>query len=101
MREKLDRPIVRVYQTHPGTDLPEAMHLISNGNRLNESITITQKNIALLKLARRKMKEDTRGKKIAMDVDSNVIRMRKREGEKRLLLLGTSITPLKKPVAVV
>ena len=99
VRERLDRPLVRVYQSHPRTDLPEAAHLISAGSKLTESIDITQKNMALLKLARRKMKEDSRDKRIALEVDSNVIRMRNREGQKRMLLLGTSIT-LRKPIAI-
>jgi hypothetical protein len=91
-RERLDRPLVKVYQQHPGTDLPEAHHIIQATNTTLDSIAQTQRNISLLKLARKKLKEDFRDKKMAMEIDSNIVRLRRRRNDHRWVLQGNAIT---------
>ena len=99
-REHLDRPLVRVYQQHPGTDLPEANHLIQAGSMYNDSIAITRRNLALLKLARKQLMEDSRGKKSAVELDSSVVRLRRRKQNHRWVLEGNTM-PLLQPVVPV
>lgn len=90
-REKLDRPLVRVYQQHPGTHLPEATQLVHATGFTLDSIAQTQRNISLLKLARKKLKEDYRDKKIATEIDTNVIRLRRRKADHRWVVQGSRI----------
>lgn len=99
-REHLDRPLVRVYQQHPGTDLPEASHLIQAGTLYNDSIAITHRNLALLKLARKQMMEDSRGKRNAIELDSSVVRLRRRKESHRWVLEGNTM-PLLQPAVPV
>ena len=48
-REKLDRPIISVYQRHPGTNLPEAQEIVKVGLYDNNTPEVIFKKICFLK----------------------------------------------------
>ncbi|KAH9491682.1 hypothetical protein Btru_031207 [Bulinus truncatus] len=87
--ELFDRPLVRLYQRHPGTQLPEAQEVIKSGDGMLQSLTATSRNIGMLKIVERKLKDDKRSKSAAADIDSNVIRMRRSKNDHRWCL-GTA-----------
>ncbi|XP_064649719.1 tektin-like protein 1 isoform X2 [Lineus longissimus] len=82
-REKLDRPIFRVFQRHPGTQMPEAQEIVKAGDGLTESLIATNRNIGLLKLSQARLAENIRDKKEGYSVDSSVLRLRRRRANHR------------------
>ncbi|XP_070581726.1 tektin-like protein 1 [Ptychodera flava] len=85
-RERLARPTVRVYQRHPGTNLPEAQDIIKGAAGLDASLLATSRNIGMLQLARMRLENDIRDKHGASSVDAAIVRLRRRRANHRWVM---------------
>ncbi|XP_036930615.1 coiled-coil domain-containing protein 105 [Acanthopagrus latus] len=84
-REKLNRPLVQVYQRHPGTQLPEAAHLIQGSAVLRRCLTSSEGELARLQHTFLQLLDNLHGKRAAAQVDAAVVRMRRQQVDKRAM----------------
>jgi hypothetical protein len=57
--------------------------VFQGGNGLLASLHATSQNLGMLRLAKFRLNEDSLDKKGAVDVDSNIVRMRRRKANHR------------------
>ncbi|XP_041368268.1 coiled-coil domain-containing protein 105-like [Gigantopelta aegis] len=84
--ERLDRPLIRVFQRHVGSQVPEAQHMIRAGDGLLQSLTATSRNIGLLRLAQQKLDCDLKSKSAGLEFDGDALRLRRRRADHRWTL---------------
>ena len=53
----------------------------------------TRRNMALLKLAGKRLHHDIKGKRSASEIDSSVVRLRRKKADHRWVLKGTAYPP--------
>ncbi|XP_038849042.1 coiled-coil domain-containing protein 105-like [Salvelinus namaycush] len=75
-REKLNRPIVNVYHRHPGTQSPEAAHLIQGSSVLRRCLLSSKEELSRLQGTCLQLVDNLHGKRAAEQVDSAVFRLR-------------------------
>ncbi|XP_053329177.1 coiled-coil domain-containing protein 105 [Spea bombifrons] len=82
-RERLDRPLMKILQRHPVTQLPEST-LISKGSAsLQRSLERTRENTGVVQSARQRLKDDAGNKMWGERLDRAAVRLRERSAKNR------------------
>eukprot|EP00079_Xenopus_tropicalis_P029588 XP_012825103.1 PREDICTED: coiled-coil domain-containing protein 105 isoform X1 [Xenopus tropicalis] len=78
VRERLDRPLIKVLQRHPGTQVPESTLILKGTAVLEQAVEKSQRKIDFQEIARSKLEQDAKSKLWGEKIDRTAVRMRKR-----------------------
>ncbi|KAB5550561.1 hypothetical protein PHYPO_G00055110 [Pangasianodon hypophthalmus] len=77
-RERMNRPIVMVYERHPSFQLPESRLLTQGSVLLKQHLECAEKAVEELQVAHLQLEDDSCAKRVAASVDSATVRLRRR-----------------------
>ncbi|CAF1125829.1 unnamed protein product [Rotaria sordida] len=79
--ERLDRPIIRTFQRHPGNQVPEAQMNAKATRNLQQSANETDKQMKTLKIVGQRLQTNLIDKEIALNIDSYLLRRRRERSD--------------------
>ncbi|XP_053363865.1 coiled-coil domain-containing protein 105 [Clarias gariepinus] len=77
-RERMNRPVVQVYERHPSLQVPESRLLTQGSMMLKQHLEFAEKAVKDLQVAKLLMDVDSCAKRAAAGVDSAIARLRRR-----------------------
>ncbi|XP_018427066.1 PREDICTED: coiled-coil domain-containing protein 105 [Nanorana parkeri] len=83
VRERLDRPLVRILQRHPGTQLPESTLICQGSASLEQALSKAQDRIGVLHMIQMKLREDQENKMWGERIDRAATRLRVKSAKGR------------------
>lgn len=75
--EKLERPIIKTFQKHPGNQVPEAQEIHKGTSLLKDSVETSQNHIKTLRIIGQRLDSSTKQKEAQYALDSSLLRKRK------------------------
>jgi len=82
-REKLTRPIVKIFQRHPGTDLSESNRIELANKKLDFKIKNAQNDSIILRRAKTDIEMDKNDKRVSSAIDLSLMRLRRQRSSHR------------------